>query len=523
MLFGGNVNFKVQVLAISLISFFTSISSGQGAGGAVPNCNPVFNNAVATCNKINATKDTICADLTNDSGDFSGTRAHKKKKVDSDACAAKIAAEFKKCETDGYRAVEKCEMDRQEALKIADQGAKDREAGEKKLKDADDKANLARVKTEQAAANNQSSAEAIQLQQQAESLRKQGSNERSDGNNRMVAGDDAALVNGDMAASLAALIETRRKEATDIQKAAAASGDMAKSLLDQTGGSNAPDSATDGAAKKPSKQSGSPGGNQGQGGSSGDQANNNQQKKQDEAGGGGGGMPSMGGGSGSGSSSPLTVNEAKQDCSNPSFAASNPVCTCRLNATDSRCAGILAAEKNSQTAKKAANMYSDDSTGGGGGFSTAGGGYKTPEEKNISQHGQLAQGAGGSVGKGVGSGVGSKEANDPRQAQARSYRDQYTTGKRGGGSYGSGGGGSFAAGQAGQPNSKIPSTFARANVGKNQPQGKLSAADLRAQMQARFAAQRRGPSSTTGRADITGPHTDQFKKIRVRYAELMGL
>lgn len=273
------------------------------------------------------------------------------------------------------------------------------------------------------------------------------------------------------------------------------------------------------------KQEGGLGNSKGQGGAGSptDQANNNQQKKQDEAGGGGGGMPSMGGGSGSGSSSPLTVNEAKQDCSNPSFAASNPVCTCRLNATDSRCAGILAAEKNSQTAKKAANMYSDDSTGGGGGFSTAGGGYKTPEEKNISQHGQLAQGAGGSVGKGVGSGVGSKEANDPRQAQARSYRDQYTTGKRGGGSYGSGGGGSFAAGQAGQPNSKIPSTFARANVGKNQPQGKLSAADLRAQMQARFAAQRRGPSSTTGRADITGPHTDQFKKIRVRYAELMGL
>lgn len=273
------------------------------------------------------------------------------------------------------------------------------------------------------------------------------------------------------------------------------------------------------------KPEGSPTANPGQGGKPSDQAGGGPQKKQDEAGGGGGGLPSLPS-SGSGSaSSPLKVSEPAQDCSNPSVASSNPVCACRLNPTDSRCSSILAAdkEKGSNLAKKA-NIFTGESEGGGGGFNSSGGGYPSDASANkrqASQHGQLEQNAGGSVGKGVGSGQGSgsaAEGKDPK-GKAQAYRDQ-TTGR--GGSGGGGGGGSGFSAASGQPNGRIPSTFAKAQFGNQRIAGNVrSAKDLRAQMQAQFNAMR-GPAGVVGPDGITGKHTDQWKKIRKRYEDILG-
>ncbi len=276
--------------------------------------------------------------------------------------------------------------------------------------------------------------------------------------------------------------------------------------------------------------SGAPGSSTGQGGSGGPggspSSGGQQAGQQDQAGGagsGGGGLPSFPSGSSkSDSLSNSKTPEPKQDCSNPSVAASNPVCTCRINPGDSRCASILAADKlNSATAKKALNMYNGEE-GGGGGFTTGGGGYKEPKEKNISQHGQMAQGPGGSVGKGVGSGQGSQVAsngkNDPRGRQ---------TGKTAAGSRGIYGGGGGAVGSVGatigQPNSRIPSTFAKAPLKSRLAANPLTGKNLNEQMQMRFNNQRRNPAGAIGPDGITGPHTDQFKKIRLRYAEALGL
>lgn len=283
-----------------------------------------------------------------------------------------------------------------------------------------------------------------------------------------------------------------------------------------------PDRATDGNsnAKKPGQQGGSPSSNPGQGGKPSDQAGG--QKKQDE--GGGGGMPGGGGGGSPSSqaSSPLKVSDPPQDCSNPSVASSNPVCACKLNPTDSRCASILAADKEKSGLAKKANIFTGESEGGGGGFNTSGGGYPSSsaaQKRQASQHGQLEQNAGGSVGKGVGSGQGSGAAaagKDPK-TKAQAYRDQ--TKSRGGGGGGGGAGGGFSAGSA-QANGKIPTTFGRA-AGQRGPASVANTKDLRAQMQAQFNA-RRYPAGTVGPDGITGKHTDQFKKIRSRYAEIMG-
>ena len=71
---------------------------------------------------------------------------------------------------------------------------------------------------------------------------------------------------------------------------------------------------------------------------------------------------------------------------------------------------------------------------------------------------------------------------------------------------------------------KFPATFAEANLGKRQALNPRNRAEeIKAQMQARFNARQRSPTSAIGPDGITGPHTDQFKKIRVRYTELLGL
>lgn len=291
-------------------------------------------------------------------------------------------------------------------------------------------------------------------------------------------------------------------------------------------------------SKKPSSDppgKSTPGSPKGQGAGPGksDGSPSSQAKKNDEGqggngpGGGPGGSPSS-----SPSSSPLKVADAPKDCSNPSVAASNPVCACRLNPSDSRCSSILAAdrERREGPAKKP-KVIDGEEGGGGGGSSFNGTGPQSAAQKAaISKHGQLEQNGGGSSGKGVGSGMSGASANNSKNDSKVNLRDQKPTSSKGGGTYGGGGSAVSAGYHPGAPNRKIPNTFAASgnSMGRNPASVTRAptAAELRAQAQNQFNALRRGPSgsgSMIGVDGISGPHTDQFKKIRVRYADAFGL
>lgn len=293
-----------------------------------------------------------------------------------------------------------------------------------------------------------------------------------------------------------------------------------------TGSDRGDGSQRTGAAADSKGQGSNSSGNQ-----SGNQSDNQAGKKNDEGGGqgggGGGGMPSPQ----SRSDQPTPLAQPAQDCSNPQVASSNPVCACRQNPSDSRCRSILA--ENAGPAKKS------DSEGGGsyGGGGGVGGNTGTSAEakaaqaKNISKHGQLEQGAGGSVGKGVGSGQGSGAAAGGKAANGKQANLRDNTSSRGYGSRGGGGGGSGGLGGSsiGGGNRNAPLLGASDPRNRRAPVAatkRLTPEELRRQLQAQFNANRgskRGPSGVVGPDGITGPHTDQFKKIRTRYADAFGL
>lgn len=456
-------------------------------------------------------------------------------------CQEELAESKQYCKAQRENANQRCDEEKkiaEETKKMAEESKASSEAAAKK---AADEKKVAEEVRERAIAVRDSTEDAKTRQSASNTAEQKHQEAINKMNQENAAREDAAYMEGIRAkeaarmqqiASIMAQIQelanggTRTAEEARIESEANEfTGDQLKSNFGSAG-----DSATS-QARKSADTSGNPGSNSGQAGSgspSNQSSNSQGNQSQDQAGGAGSGLGGLGSllGGNSSSSTPLAPAAAKEDCYNPATASSNPVCTCRLNPTDSRCASILAADKQSQAAKKASAMYSGDEAGGGKGFSTAGGGYKTPEEKNISQMGQLAQGAGGSVGKGVGSGVGNHEANDPRKPQAKPTRDQFSS-KRGGsygGSGGGSGGSSFSASNQNQPNMKFPATFAEANLGKRQALNPRNRAEeIKAQMQARFNARQRSPTSAIGPDGITGPHTDQFKKIRVRYTELLGL
>lgn len=273
------------------------------------------------------------------------------------------------------------------------------------------------------------------------------------------------------------------------------------------------------------QRTGTGGNKEGQGGGPG---GNQAGKKNDEGEGQGGGDSGLGGmpSPQSRAEQPAQVAQPAQDCSNPQVASSNPVCACRQNPSDSRCQSILA--ENAGPAKKSSAESGGSYGGSGGGLSGSSPEAKQAQAKNISKHGQLEQGAGGSVGKGVGTGQGSGAAAGSKAAngQRANLRDQ--TSSRGSGGRGGGGGGMSGGSLTAGGNRYATS------LGTNDPRNrrapvasrkKLTPQELRQQLQAQFNAnmgKRRLPSGVVGPDGITGPHTDQFKKIRSRYADAFG-
>lgn len=497
------------ILALStIVSVSTANQSTVGSSGCAEprspavfeQCNLVATGAFEQCEKVK-NKESLCGSAPSLAG-MDQAQSQNAMKDYHIKCEATVREEQRACNVAAQNSIDACK-----AAEAAAQA--DRNSGNCKVGEGQGFQRAADAKERSASQSTPALAAEVQ------NLRNRGEGKISEGNQQVEQAESIAGTARDMVEHVAKLRSEANSEA-EKQKAAIQRGSDVVTNLEKAHGSGKPNSDR---ANGQQRESGNPSSSPGQ---AGDQAG--QQKKQDE--GGGGGSPGGGGGSpsSSASSNPLKVSDPPQDCSNPSVAASNPVCACRLNPTDSRCNSILAADKERREGiAKKQKVLSGETEGGGGGFSTGGGGYpdvKSP--KNISQHGQLQQNAGGSAGKGVGSGQGGgAQGNSKNDAKALPYRDQ--TMAKGGRGGGGGGGAGFGGGSAQNPNSKIPSTFAGAKVGNKgrQPASVKSQADMRAQMQAQFNA-RRNPAGVVGPDGITGKHTDQFKKIRTRYADIMG-
>lgn len=517
---------RLHILSVVAVVFAYS----PNGFAEVVNCNPVFTKAYMACKKVQDEINQVCQKMSPKTDDPASSDFSESKRINetSKACTAKTV-DYAACEEAGETAIAQCLAAKAQAEADAKKAEEERVAAQKKIEDGQRKVRDGDVKQAEADLKGQSSVEGAQLRREGEKAQQEGAQERSQANNEMVAKDQLAQQNQDMANTLAALMDSIRRDTEQVQKAADTAGKNSDSILKSTGYKPEYADQTQ-RAVKPTNQNGSPTANPGQSGNPNNPQANGQQSKNDQSG--GGGMPSLGGlgGSGSSSSSPLKVSDPPQDCSNPSVAASNPVCACRLNPTDSRCNSILAADKERRegVAKKQ-QVLSGETEGGGGGFSTKGGGYSdAPAAKNISQHGQLEQNSGGSAGKGVGSGMGqgaSGASAQNAQGKASMIRDQTQSRSYGGG----GGGGGSASFGGGGANSRIPTTFGSGVAGGagkkvgavSNSNGKRSAAEMRAHMQAQFNM-RRNPAGVVGPDGITGKHTDQFKKIRTRYSEILG-
>lgn len=352
--------------------------------------------------------------------------------------------------------------------------------------------------------------------------------------------NEASLAVSIIASNIAALVDMRAKaksQLDQLDEGMSTAVDQVDEINKASGGdlSDSQEIARKPKGESPAKAPQNPGSNKGQGGNppKSDGAPSSQAKKNDEGQGGGPGGGPGGSPSSSPSSSPLKVSEGPKDCSNPSVAASNPVCACRLNPSDSRCNSILAADRERREGPAKKPKVIDGEEGGGGGSSFNGTGPQSAAQKAaISKHGQLEQNGGGGSGKGVGSGMGGSAASSSKNDSKVNPRDQKPAAGQGGRSYGGGGGGGSGSSgyQAGAPNRKIPNTFAASgnSMGRNPASVTRAptAAELKALAQNQFNALRRGPSgsgSMIGVDGISGPHTDQFKKIRVRYADAFGL
>lgn len=539
-----------QILALFVLLIFSTSNSWAQQSPGTPSscpepiaekkfveCNDLAVKTEAQCNKLDAVKmsDKNLNDPNQSKAvDAMGTNINK---VGDDLKAKKA-----ECDAALKKSLAKCEEAKQAAVQ-------DKKAGECKVAEAEKIGKEAdKVKQDATNLDMKASSPAVSppVQQQAQVQAQEKHVHASNLMSRAIEREDVGYQQKDQATAvestaneiiqfLNSIKSSTDSKVTATEKTIQTTSDAVEDFKKQTNGEYA-DKSVRPATKKNDQvdSSGNPGSSNGQGGSGGNsnsgansnsQTNNSAQDTSGAGGGGGGfGMPS-GFGSGSSSSSSSTALQEKQDCTNPAVASSNPVCACRLNPTDSRCSSILAADKiNSQTAKKAAKMYEGEE-GGGKSFPNAPGGYKDAKDKNVSQTGQMAQGNGSGLSKGVGSGQGavgtaasSIEAN--RQREAFASRGQGSGGSYGGGS---GSGGSYSAG-SGQANTRIPTTFAKATFNSRVAASSGSRVEaLKSRLQSQFNSKRRNPSGTIGPDGITGPHTDQFKKIRVRYSELLGL
>ncbi len=204
-----------------------------------------------------------------------------------------------------------------------------------------------------------------------------------------------------------------------------------------------------------------------------------------------------------------------QDCSNPTYAASNLTCVCLANPADSRCKSSSSLSKlgnpslgnaSSHSDPTGSNFLNDDSFGGPS--------YEPPqiEGQNNPQQGKgsLAAGAGG----GALGGGGSDLNTPPEKWKPGAGKSGYSTDilkSSKGGLMGPGMGSKYGNGQLQVPAAGISTgPFGRL---KN----KLNQVDLRQFLPGGSFDPRRQVAGVTGPDGITGPFSDNFKKINLRY------
>ncbi|MBX3018284.1 MAG: hypothetical protein KF767_10370 [Bdellovibrionaceae bacterium] len=186
-----------------------------------------------------------------------------------------------------------------------------------------------------------------------------------------------------------------------------------------------------------------------------------------------------------------TVEKPKEDCSNPTFAATNPVCVCQANAFAVGCG------TDQSPSVEAMINDSSQSVESGGGYSGSSP-SAAPSNYDPSKLGRY-QGQGGGGGGGVSAGGGpTNTGRDNPKADGLTQIPASGIGKGGGGGGGGGEGGGA-------------SRVAGGGYGEGEGFGKG-----------------RGPGSLRGDATgtdlkkflpdgMTGPHTNLFHKVRVRY------
>lgn len=241
-------------------------------------------------------------------------------------------------------------------------------------------------------------------------------------------------------------------------------------------------------------------------------ANNNQQQNNN---GGGWQMPDFSGLMNANQNPGTTttqVQDAPQNCSNPTYASQNPVCICRNNPSDPMCGGTIATGSDLGTARKDYNPTSNNP--GNSSPDTLTLGEETPTNKGA-QIGKLSryQGQGGGGGT---SGMGSGGGNSlPSPVAAKGWK--YGTGRAdspgSGGSWGAGGGRKNS-GQAWSPEEGYTRGQGGSRAGSAAAPVARKQVDLRRFLPSANGAPTREPSSVTG---IGLKHTDIFRTVRDRY------
>lgn len=209
-----------------------------------------------------------------------------------------------------------------------------------------------------------------------------------------------------------------------------------------------------------------------------------------------------------------------QDCSNPSFAATSVVCACQQNPADSRCGAILAQADQAGFVPSARKGKSDPSTkavtysGLGSDPSVL---EKSEEKKReISKHGKLETKAGGVGSVGI-TGAGKNLSGTAKTTGAPAAHGSAAV--HGGFYSGSQSSGQKAQAQAqGSARQALNRKFAFNQDPRIQQMNMRSVAQAQLnQGMAQRQPAKSAPSGLLGKDGVTGPHTDLFRKVRIRY------
>jgi hypothetical protein len=221
----------------------------------------------------------------------------------------------------------------------------------------------------------------------------------------------------------------------------------------------------------------------------------------------------------------LFKNIAKTNCNDPQFASSSPICICQRNPNDPQCGGIY--QKNNMSLTPSTGLGdggNNETVASSGGSSLTGEGFGggedfEPNSKYMSSgdspSSQLAGGGGGFGGLG---GHGGRPLNEPYQKpvaqKALSRLNANVIGRS------SGGGFLSAVRSALGLSNQMSNRDLNVNENIKQDQKQKDLPDLTQFLPGGMRDPRRRLSSATGPDGITGPYSDNFKKVNLRYVSL---